>query len=280
VGAPYVTCSSCTRGRTSDCAPVAEPGAGGAVRAALFRLADVLEAEGVVYMIVGALAVAVWGRPRATADIDVTLHADAEQLDVLAGRAGRAGFAVDREWLDWQPLLRDRQRRLTAPGAIVDLMSSTGRARGGRAGPPPPRGVRGPRAAVRRSGRPGADEAEGGPSPRLRGRRERAGGAERDAGHRVPPGLGRRPKTLRARLALEQPERLAKMLHCARQPAEVATHGAKVDSSDYLKAELARGPGTLKRPLAVLECGQVSPSKTSTVASVPHTHPSRRGSPS
>jgi hypothetical protein len=101
---------------------VAEPGAGGPVRGALFRLADLLEAEGVVYMIVGALAVAVWGRPRATADIDVTLQADAGQLEMLAGRAERVGFAVDREWLDWQPLLRDRQRRLTAPGAIVDLM--------------------------------------------------------------------------------------------------------------------------------------------------------------
>jgi hypothetical protein len=81
-----------------------------------------LEAEGVVYMIVGALAVAVWGRPRATADVDVTLQADAGQLEALAGRVERAGFAVDHEWLDWQPLLRDRQRRLTAPGAIVDLM--------------------------------------------------------------------------------------------------------------------------------------------------------------
>jgi hypothetical protein len=101
---------------------VAEPGTGGPVRAALFRLADFLESEGVVYMIVGALAVAVWGRPRATVDVDVTLQVDAGQLEALASRGGRAGFTVDREWLDWQPLLRDRQRRLTAPGAIVDLM--------------------------------------------------------------------------------------------------------------------------------------------------------------
>ena len=99
-----------------------EPGVGRSVRAALFRLADLLEAESAVYMIVGALAVAVWGRPRATADIDVTLQADAGHLEMLASRAERVGFVVDREWLEWQPLLRDRQRRLTTPGAIVDLM--------------------------------------------------------------------------------------------------------------------------------------------------------------
>ncbi len=110
------------RGPTSSCARVGEADAGVPIRAALFRLADLLEAEGIVYMIVGALAVAVWGRPRATADIDVTLQADAERLEALAGRAERAGFVVDHEWLGWQPLLRDRQRRLTAPGAIVDLM--------------------------------------------------------------------------------------------------------------------------------------------------------------
>jgi hypothetical protein len=92
------------------------------LRQTLFRLADLLEAEGIVYMIVGALAVAMWGRPRATADIDVTLHGDAERLEALATRAERAGFRLDREWLQWQPLLRDRHRRLTAPGGIVDLM--------------------------------------------------------------------------------------------------------------------------------------------------------------
>jgi hypothetical protein len=92
------------------------------LRQTLFRLAELLEAEGVVYMIVGALAVAMWGRPRATADVDVTLRVDTEHLEALATRAERVGLTIDHEWLEWQPLLRAHHRRLTGPGAVVDLM--------------------------------------------------------------------------------------------------------------------------------------------------------------
>lgn len=92
------------------------------LRHTLFRLADLLEADGVVYMVVGALAVAAWGRARATADIDVTLGVDAERLETLAGGAESVGLTVDREWLEWQPLLRARHRRLIGEGVVVDLM--------------------------------------------------------------------------------------------------------------------------------------------------------------
>ena len=101
---------------------MADAGSAAELRQTLFRLADLLDADGVVYMIVGAFAVAMWGRPRATADIDVTVRTDAEHLEALAARAARVGLAIDREWLEWQPLLRDHHRRLTSPGAIVDLM--------------------------------------------------------------------------------------------------------------------------------------------------------------
>jgi len=101
---------------------VADSRPAGELRQTLFRLADLLDADGVIYMIVGALAVAMWGRPRATADIDVTLRTDAAHLEALAARAEGVGLAIDREWLEWQPLLRDHHRRLTRPGAIVDLM--------------------------------------------------------------------------------------------------------------------------------------------------------------
>lgn len=101
---------------------MSEAGSAGALSETLFRLADLLDAEGVVYMIVGALAVAMWGRPRATADIDITLRGDAERLEALTARAEREGFTLDRDWLEWQPLLRAHHRRLIAPGSIVDLM--------------------------------------------------------------------------------------------------------------------------------------------------------------
>ena len=72
-------------------------------RRVLFLLADLLDAGRAVYMVVGALAVAAWGRARATADIDVTLGGDAEHLEALAARAESVGLTVDREWLEWLP---------------------------------------------------------------------------------------------------------------------------------------------------------------------------------
>lgn len=73
-------------------------------------------------MIVGAVAVGVWGRPRATADIDVTVLVDEAGLDALAQAAGPLGLAIDRQWLEWNPLLRGTNVRLTAAGAAVDIM--------------------------------------------------------------------------------------------------------------------------------------------------------------
>jgi hypothetical protein len=73
-------------------------------------------------MVVGALAVAVWGRPRATADIDVTVLGDAAQLEAVVAAAARSGFTTDERWLEWNPLLRGLQVRLTSHDAVVDAM--------------------------------------------------------------------------------------------------------------------------------------------------------------
>ena len=73
-------------------------------------------------MIVGAVAVGAWGRPRATADIDVTVLVDEAGLQDIARAAETLGLDVDRQWLDWNPLLRGAQVRLTAIGVVVDAM--------------------------------------------------------------------------------------------------------------------------------------------------------------
>ena len=88
----------------------------------LVGFANLLEARGVSYMIVGAVAVGAWGRPRATADIDVTVLVDEAGLQAIARAAETLGLAVDRQWLDWNPLLRGAQVRLAATGVIVDAM--------------------------------------------------------------------------------------------------------------------------------------------------------------
>ncbi|MBI1736185.1 MAG: nucleotidyltransferase [Candidatus Rokubacteria bacterium] len=92
------------------------------LRDALVRFVTLLDAAGIAYMVVGALAVAVWGRPRATADIDVTVRADSAGLEAIVARARPSGFAIDDEWLAWNPLLRGVQARLTRDAVIVDVM--------------------------------------------------------------------------------------------------------------------------------------------------------------
>lgn len=88
----------------------------------LVRFATLLDTRGVAYMIVGAVAVGAWGRPRATADIDVTVLLDETGLQELARAAEPLGLEVDRQWLAWNPLLRGVHVRLTAGSVVVDAM--------------------------------------------------------------------------------------------------------------------------------------------------------------
>lgn len=88
----------------------------------LVQFADLLEARGLVYMIVGAVAVGVWGRPRTTVDIDVTVLTDASGLEAIARAAEPLGLEADRQWLEWNPLLGGAQVRLTGGGIVVDAM--------------------------------------------------------------------------------------------------------------------------------------------------------------
>jgi len=92
------------------------------LRRALVELVALLESRRIPYMIVGAMAVAVWGRPRATADIDVTLRIDRGDLESLAEHAESSGFLLDRQWFEWNPLLRGHQIRLTRGGLTMDAM--------------------------------------------------------------------------------------------------------------------------------------------------------------
>lgn len=81
-----------------------------------------LEARNVMYMIIGAMAVAVWGQPRATADLDFTILTDPEGLEAIGEEAERQGFVIDRQWLEWHPLQRGLQIRLTSADVLIDLV--------------------------------------------------------------------------------------------------------------------------------------------------------------
>lgn len=61
------------------------------------RLADVLEESGETYAFGGALALAAWSEPRATADVDVVIWVSEDRLDVAIETVRRAGAELVME---------------------------------------------------------------------------------------------------------------------------------------------------------------------------------------
>lgn len=74
-------------------------------------------------MLVGALALTLWGRPRATLDIDILVHAQEGPWNRLRGRASRAGFEIDELWERYNPLLRGQQMRFHKDRIPVDFLA-------------------------------------------------------------------------------------------------------------------------------------------------------------
>lgn len=67
------------------------------VPAVVARLIDVLEPSGVAYAFGGAIALAAWSEPRATADVDVILWVEPDAVDIAIDLARTAGVEVDRD---------------------------------------------------------------------------------------------------------------------------------------------------------------------------------------
>lgn len=63
----------------------------------LSSIADLLEKSGVRYAVIGAHAVNAWIEPRATADLDITVCANAEEQQRLRAVFEAAGYTVTRE---------------------------------------------------------------------------------------------------------------------------------------------------------------------------------------
>lgn len=60
-------------------------------------LVDVLEESGEIYAFGGALALAAWSEPRATADVDLVIWVDDDRLDVAFDLLRKAGARLDPE---------------------------------------------------------------------------------------------------------------------------------------------------------------------------------------
>jgi len=73
-------------------------------------------------MVVGALAVAIWGKPRATTDVDLMIQVPPGAWERVKRRAGQAGFEFDAVWDFHNPMLRDQHARFFKNKLAVDFM--------------------------------------------------------------------------------------------------------------------------------------------------------------
>ncbi|HET6466634.1 MAG TPA: nucleotidyltransferase [Nitrospiria bacterium] len=88
----------------------------------LARVIERLQHERVTYALIGAWALSVWGRPRATRDLDFLVMLDEAKLARMADGFAGKGIETDKAWAKWNPMLRGVQSRFQYRGITVDLL--------------------------------------------------------------------------------------------------------------------------------------------------------------
>lgn len=81
------------------------------------------------YCVIGALALGIWGTPRATYDIDLLILAQHADPEPFFGLLHRAGFSINESWHHANPMAQEVVLRLshpTVPQFPVDLVFSRG----------------------------------------------------------------------------------------------------------------------------------------------------------
>ena len=94
----------------------------GRIATLLSRVVACFRSERVSYVLIGAWTLAVWGRPRATNDVDFLVLVKEEDFGRLSERMTQAGMALDETWTKWNPMLRGVQLRFQFQGISVDLL--------------------------------------------------------------------------------------------------------------------------------------------------------------
>jgi hypothetical protein len=92
------------------------------VQAALWEAVRLAEELHLPYALVGALTLGVYGRGRATNDVDLMIAGTSQALQTIRDICGARGFSVDETWEQYHPDVRDVQLRLNFRGVPVDLM--------------------------------------------------------------------------------------------------------------------------------------------------------------
>lgn len=94
------------------------------LRQALRRSVECFRKNRIPYALIGAWALAVWGRVRATQDVDFLVLVDEVNLERLGNRMVNVGMEIDQIWLDSNPMLHGSVLRLQAEDVAVDLLRS------------------------------------------------------------------------------------------------------------------------------------------------------------
>ena len=92
------------------------------IAALLERSVACFRRERVPYVLIGAWALAAWGRPRATNDVDFLALVNEEDLGRLSERMTQAGMALDEAWQKWNSMRRGFQLRFQFHGMTVDVL--------------------------------------------------------------------------------------------------------------------------------------------------------------
>ncbi|MBI3988611.1 MAG: hypothetical protein HY347_03235 [candidate division NC10 bacterium] len=93
------------------------------LRRSVLATVDLLRGARFRYMIIGGVAVGLWGRPRTTLDVDFAVLTDLEGLRRLSEQAKHHRFRIDREWAEWNPMARETQLRLIHGDLRIDLLT-------------------------------------------------------------------------------------------------------------------------------------------------------------
>ncbi len=75
------------------------------------------------HMLIGALALVLWGQPRATTDVDLMIGVRPDAWERVKQRAQQAGFVIDEIWEQYNPMLRGRQMRFHKNRITVDFLA-------------------------------------------------------------------------------------------------------------------------------------------------------------
>lgn len=88
----------------------------------LQRVTPCFQRERVPYVLIGAWALAAWGRPRATNDLDFLVLVNEGDVDRLNRRLIQAGMELDETWQEWNPMLKGSQLRFQSQGITIDIL--------------------------------------------------------------------------------------------------------------------------------------------------------------